>query len=914
VLPPRVRRALRIPLGRKSHVETETDDEIRFHIAMRTEDLVASGMSRDAAEAEALKKFGQLEAVRPQLLAAAKHREETLSMFQRFDAVRDDVRYAFRQLRRAPGFSAALAVTFALGIGANATMFEILDRLLFRPPAFMADAGRVGHIYLRRLRGDGTERVEAGMSYLRYAEMRDKTRAFAKTAAITEDHDEIIGTGTEAEAVNIGMVSASFWALFDARPALGRYFTPDEDRVPGTTKVTVLGYGYWQSRFGGDRNVLGKQVRIAGHQYTIIGVAPNGFQGTWATTTAAYIPITAGGVEILGTEDYYRDHGATWLEMIARLAPGVEPEEASAQLTNAYRESRRKDAAQNHDGQKVEAKEMALTRGEFAPLQIDRGPRRSASAKVAVWLGGVAVVVLLIACANVANLLIARGLKRRREIAVRVALGVGRSRLVAHLLTESVLVATLGGALGLAVAHFGGGVLRRNLLPDVDWSLVPTFDARVLAFTAVAALFTGVLTGLAPAAHALRADVNSSLKSGERGAAPRARIRTLLLVGQAALSVVLLVGASLFVRSLHNVQSIHYGWDPEHTLNVRLDLRGVDLTPAEEEALTERVVQRAKAMPGVLNASTMFSIPFWRSWTDDVFVPGMDSSDHQKTFIVNPVGDEFFPTMGTRILRGRAVSSRDLPNGPKVAVVSEAMGKLLWKGRDPIGQCFRLSADTAPCLEVVGIAENQVFGDLEDDDGLQLYLAVKQALAMGPPGRGLGGVVVRTAGDPRRMMEPLHRDVQQLMPGMGYAQVRPLATGLTSAVRQWTLGATMFTVFGALALVLAAVGLYGVIAYDVAQRTRELGLRVALGAQSARISRLVLWQGLRVTMAGVAVGLVIAFVAVRYVEKLLFNTAARDPLAFGVATVTILVVAVIATWVPARRATRVDPVVALRSD
>ena len=907
MLPPRIRRALRLPFGRR-RVETETDDEIRFHLDARADALVATGLTRAEADAEALRRFGVLDEVRPQLLAAAKHREEKLTMVERLDALRDDLRYAMRQLRRAPGFSAALALTFALGIGANATMFEILDRLLFRPPAFMPDADRVGRVYLRSPRPDGTESIANNISYLRYTEMHDHTRAFAQTAAIYQDAQRVVGLGNAAEAVAVGLVSASFWEMFDVRPVVGRFFTPDEDRPPRGTNVVVLGYGYWQSRFGGDRAVIGRQLRVEAEMYTIIGVAPKGFHGIWATTTAAYVPITVGALEMLGSDRYYREHNMSWLEMIARLRPGATPDMANAELTRAYRQSRLDAAAAKPGSTPITKQALALTRGELAPLPMDRGPKRSESAKVATWLAGVAAIVLLIACANVANLLIARGIRRRREIAVRVALGVGRGRLAAQLVTESVVVAVLGGVLGLALAHWGGGAIRRVLLPDVDWSFVPIFDSRVMLFTTVVVLFTGLLTGLAPAAHALRADVNASLKAGEReGGGNRSRLRSGLLVAQAALSVVLLIGAALFVRSLHNVQKVDLGWDPDRLLHVRLELRGTGTTDEQERAIMQRALDRVRAMPGVTSASTLVSVPFWMTWSEDVFVPGIDSAERQRTYVMNPVGDDYFQTMGTRLLRGRAVGSTDPRDGPKVVVISEAMGKLLWKGKDPMGQCLRIGADTAPCSEVVGIAENMKFGDLGDDESMQMYVPATQS-------RTTGAIIVRTAGDPRAIAEPLRREVQQLLPGLGYASVRPLTSVLDPVVRQWRLGATMFSIFGALALLLAAVGLYGVIAYDVAQRMREMGVRVALGAQAADIRRLVLWQGIRVTALGVALGVIVAFVTVRYVEKLLFDTPAHDPVAFGASVGTILAVAVVASLIPARRATRVDPVVALRTE
>jgi len=446
------------------------------------------------------------------------------------------------------------------------------------------------------------------------------------------------------------------------------------------------------------------------------------------------------------------------------------------------------------------------------------------------------------------------------------------------------------------------------LLPNVDWSLVPAFDARVLLFTSAAAVLTGLLTGLAPAAHALRADVNRSLKAGEReGGGQRAGVRTSLLMAQAALSVVLLVGAALFVRSLRNVETIDLGWDPDRVLLIGLDTRGTDLEAEGRQALMQRVVDRLRATAGVTSVSTLFSIPFQTTWSDDVFVPGMDSAAHQRTFVVNPVGDDYFATMGTRILRGRPVGAADPKIGPLVAVVSETMGELLWKGKDPIGQCFRLGADTSPCREVVGIAEDMRFGDLREDDSMQLYLPSTQE-------RTGGSIVARVAGDPRLQAEPLRRDIQQMLPGMGYATVRPIAQVLDPVLRQWRLGATMFTIFGFIALVLAAVGLYGVIAYDIAQRMREMGVRVALGAQAGDIRRLVLWQGIRVATIGAALGIGVAAFATRFVADLLFDTSPHDPVAFAGAGVTIVVVAILATLIPARRATRVDPVVALRSE
>jgi len=371
--------------------------------------------------------------------------------------------------------------------------------------------------------------------------------------------------------------------------------------------------------------------------------------------------------------------------------------------------------------------------------------------------------------------------------------------------------------------------------------------------------------------------------------------------------VSLLIGAVLFVRSLHNVQTLDLGWDADRVLHVRIDFRGTDIKEDQQKAFVDRAVERVRAMPGVASASTMVSVPFWMTWTEDVFVPGMDSSARQRTYVLNPVGDDFFATIGTRILRGRAVSSKDLPDGAKVAVISEDMGKRLWKGKDPIGQCFRMGSDTAPCSEIVGIAEDVKFGDLGDDESMQIYVPATQ-------NRAVGGIIVRAARDPRALAEPLRREIQQMLPGYGYASVKPLTAVLDPVVRQWRLGATMFTIFGALALLLAAVGLYGVIAYDVAQRMREMGVRVALGARAGSVLRLVVGEGVRVAAAGVGLGVVVALAAARWVGPLLFDTRPYDPAVVGGVALALLAVAAAACFVPAWRATRVPPASVLRAE
>jgi predicted permease len=578
---------------------------------------------------------------------------------------------------------------------------------------------------------------------------------------------------------------------------------------------------------------------------------------------------------------------------------------ANADLTNAF--------LQSIESQRIEQKGTqpnSVTRPHAAigSILADRGPNASNVGKVATWVGGVSVVVLLIACANVANLLLARALKRRREIALRLALGVSRGRLLSQLLTESLLLAVLGGATGLIIAHWGGAALRAGLL-DKSEAAAGLRDPRTVLFTAGAAVIVGLLTGLAPILQARRADLTGDLKAGAReGTYHRSKARVGLLVLQAALSVILLVGAGLFVRSLRNVQNTRLGYDVDPVLLVNLNMRGVKLDSTASIELRQRLLQTAKSVPGVENATLQLTMPFWSTWSLGLHVAGIDTVSRLGQFDLNAVSPEFFSTLGTRILRGRGITDQDTPNAPRAAVVSEAMGKVLWPGKDPIGQCMKVSADTMPCTFVVGIAENIKEQSLAADSGYYYYLSAAQ---FNPQ---QGGLFVRVRGDGTKFSEAVRRRLQKEMPGASYITTTPFTEILGSQKRSWQLGATMFVAFGMLAMVLAAIGLYSVISYNVAQRTHELGVRRALGAQAGDVVRLVITDGLRIAAVGVAIGVGAAFYAGKWVKPLLFNVSPKDPGVFAVVAVALVAVALAASWIPALRASRVDANVALRSD
>jgi putative ABC transport system permease protein len=897
-MPPSSFRRLFSLVVRPPAVEQEVDDEIAFHLDEEARARVALGSSAESAALEARRRFGDINSTRAVLTRLDRERRMQQNRAGWFQDLAQDIGYTFRGFRRQPGFAALVVVTLGLGIGANATMFGIIDRLLVRPPEYLREPGSSGRIYIYRPTIDGPVRIDNQVTYLLFTELRQRAKSLDGIATFWNDEARVVGTGEGARQVGVSLVSASFWGMFEVRPALGRFFGEAEDIGPQGSPVVVLGHGYWQSTYGGDSTVLGRALFIGPRSYTIIGVAPKGFTGVAMHQVSAFIPITAGAFDD-GGDYYFRTRNMTWVEILARRKPGVTPQAVTADLTLAFHQYRAADP-------NIRPENVARARAELGPVLLNRGPEPDDATRVAVWLSGVAVVVLLIACANVANLLLARSLRRRREIAVRLALGAGRRRLLRQLFTESLMLASFGAVAGFFIAHFGGGILRNLLLSGVDWSATPLFDSRVMAFTGIVALVTGLLAGMAPAFHAGATDLAGSLKAGGReGSRPRTRLRSGLLVAQAALSVMLLVGAGLFVKSLRNVHRVDLGYDPSSIVVVQSELRGQRLAPAERAALHERLLERVRAMPGVEHGTMTFGIPFWRSNTNDLFVPGRDSLSRLGSFYQNLVAEDYFETTGTGILRGRPITRQDRAGPARVAVVSQSLASKVWPGADAIGQCVKVGADTMPCSEVIGIAHDVRWGSLGDEDRMQIYEPMSLQDA--------GTFFARTS-DPSALVEPLRRELQRLMPGVGYVRVRRLDTTLEPVLRPWRLGATMFTLFGALALVVASIGLYGVIAYSVAQRTHEMGVRAALGAGRGDLLRLVVGEGIRITVIGIMLGAALSLAVGKFLAALLFGVTAHDPGTFVLVAAVLLGVAAVASVIPAWRAARADPTTALRAE
>jgi predicted permease len=826
-----------------------------------------------------------------------------------WDVLLRDLRYALRGLRARPGFAAAVVLTLALGIGANAAIFSVVDRLLFRPPPMLSDPALTHRIYTSSTYR-GEEFINGGIQYARYLDFTKWTKSFARTAEVT-NRELAVGVGAAAREMQVGVVSASFFGFFDAPPALGRYFSAQEDTPPDGTPVVVLSYAMWQTRYGGRSDVLGSTLQIGPTVYTVIGVAPKGFAGLWPEKApVAYIPISsyAAGVEIrLKGEHWWDTYHWTWANMIAQRKPGVSMAAANADLTSALKRSYSA-ADEKYGESRANSEERARDHAMIASILSERGPKQSSTAKVAALVGGMALVVLLIACANVANLLFARALRRRREIALRVALGVSRRRLLSQLLTESLLLALIGGVAGLILAQWGGSALRAAFLPAGSEAPVMS-DTRTLLYVGVAVMIAGILTGLAPAFQAGKTDLTVDLKAGEReGVIHRSRTRVALLLLQGALSVVLLVGAGLFVRSLSNVKNIRLGYDPDSVLVVDLAMRGVELDSVQALTLRRQLLERAQAIPGVEHAALNVTLPFWSTWSMGLNIPGVDSARMDAQFDLNSVSPDYFVTMGTRIVRGRGIEAGDVAGAPGAVVVSASMAKKLWPGEDALGKCIKIGPTTEPCNYVVGIAEDIKNEKLSDDPGLYYYLSAEQY----HPERT--GLLLRMHGDATSQVEAVRRELQKLMPGASYITVTPFSDVVGQQMKSWSLGATMFVVFGMLALVLATIGLYGVIAYNVVQRSHEMGVRIALGAQQGDVVWLVVRQGLVIAAVGILIGGIATFLAATRVEPLLFRVSPRDPLVYGGVVLLMLAVAAAASFIPARRASRVDPNVALRAE
>jgi macrolide transport system ATP-binding/permease protein len=813
-----------------------------------------------------------------------------------------DVRFAFRLLLRNPGVTLVAIASLALGIGANTTVFTLINAVLLQPMP-VRDLDRVVMVGTTEMRNGAPEPFD-GISRPNFEDLRQQNVVFSQAALMGFTPVALAGGG-EPEQVFAQIVSGSYFDVLGPRLAAGRTFGAEDDRDLGARPVTVLAYGLWQRRFGGRPDIVGQSLTLNGHRFTIIGVTADGFRGTtpiggpdlWVPF-AMYREVLTG----LGLEGYSSRRGLLF-QGVARLKDGVTLEQARANA-DAIGKALERDFPTDNRARTFSVEPLADS--VFPPAFRQQ---LALSGTVGMTVVG---FVLLIACGNVANLLLARAHARRQEIAVRLSIGASRGRLVRQLLTESLLLALLGGIGGLVVAYWARAALWAFRPPFLQPNAIDLgFDLRVLAFAALASLATGVLFGLVPAIQASRPDMVTELKERTTlaGGTRWYNVRHLLVAGQVALSLIALVSAGLFLRSMANAQRIDVGFDSDRLMVLGINAGTQGFDEARGRDLYRRVLERLSSVPGVGSATLSTAIPLFNGgFSRTTFRDDQDISDPRNGRLtqVNEVGDRYFETLGIRIVRGRAFTAADRVGSTPVIIINEAMAKQFFPNEEALGRRLHIF-NRPPAREIVGIAKTIKYNFIGEDETTYMYLPLEQNYSSEVT------VQVRAQGDPDAVLGTVRRELQAVEPTMPLLNVNTYRSIVATSLWAPRMGASLLTVFGLLALVLAAIGLYGVMSYSVSQRTREIGIRMALGAGQPTVRGMIVRQGLWLAIGGVTVGLAVAFGLARLVTNLLFGVTGADPVTFVVVPVLLLAVALVATLLPARRASRVDPVEALRT-
>jgi predicted permease len=896
----------------KGRREQELTEEIDAYLELLIEQKIEQGLAPGEARRAALIELGGREQIKERVREVrAGHFLETLWQ---------DLRYALRMLRRNPGFTAVAVLSLALGIGANTAIFSLMDAVLLR----MLPVNNPEQLFF--LERDGAPAVvtmkgpNRGLSHAFFEQLRAQHEALAGVCTFRGNPRVSVAVDGHAEVADVQMVSGSFYAVLGVNAILGRVLTEEDDKVPGAHPIAVISYNYWQRRFAGDPAIVGRSIAVNGHPFTIIGVTPPDFFGVtvgeapdlW-TPAMMYAHLRPGR----SIEEYFNDPLA---RVLARLKPEVTERQASATLTVLLQQS-----LMAAGGSQLSPEEQqSLRRQSIVLIPASRGlsSLRAQFSEPLRILMAVVGLVLLIACANVANLLLARATARRKEIAVRLVLGAGRLRLIRQLLTESMLLALAGGAVGLLFAWWGGSFL----LALVGSGRNPVFlnltlDARVLGFTAGASLLAGILFGLAPAWRATCVDLTPALKESARGPRGGARLGLgkALVVAQVALSLLLLIVAGLFVRSLAKLKSLDAGFKRENVLLVSTDPRMNGYQGRQIADLYQRVLERIKAIPGVRSASRSGEGLLGgngRFEIGSIHVQGRPSPSHENTrmgaaYNLTPicqVGPEYFETVGMTILRGRGFTEQDNEKSQQaVAVVNETFARHYLGDEDPVGQRFRHGTGGSQ-IEVIGVVKDAKYDTLREQAQPTYYVSYLQFTG---DWRGTT-FQIRTAAEPTRIIAAVRQAVREVDPNLPLYNIKTLATQVDESLVQERLIGTVSSFFGLLSLLLAAIGLYGIIAYAVSERTHEIGIRMALGAQRGAVLRMVLRQGMTLVLLGVGLGLALSFAGTRVIASRLFDVTPTDLLTFVGVPLLLLIVALLACFVPARRATRVDPLVALR--
>ncbi len=884
---------MKLPLWRGRRREEELEEEIRSHLQLAIRDRMERGASAEEAELAARREFGNVGLVT----------ETTRGMwgFGSLETYWQDLRYGARILLKQPGFTLMAILTLSLGIGANTAIFSVVNALLLRPSLAAQPEQMVRLDKLEQGIGNLT-------SFPNYRDLVEGTHSFSALAAFSASPVNL-GQGDSTRKVFGLSVTGNYFPAFGMRAAFGRTFGAESDGTSGAHPVAVVSYGAWRRRFGADPELVGKMIVLNGQQFTVIGIMPEGFRGGWPLGVAPEIwtPMTM-HPQLKPGGDLFGDRGNHCLHVFGRLKPEVSQAQAQAEISLVV--GRLAETYPEENRGLENAKVYPIDNLPEVPMRV-----------IPVFMGLVTVIaglVLLLVCANVANLLLSRAVQRQQEVAIRLALGAGRRRLIRQLLTESLLLALVGGAAGCLLAFCVTSLLRSFPPPTpvpVEFNL--TLDWRVLCFTLAVSLLSGVLFGLAPAWHASKLDLIPMLKDDRRGGGgkkARFSLRNLLVISQVAVSLVFLTCAGLFTRSLQQANNVDPGFEIERVLTVPLDLDSVGYDEARGGLFYRQLLDQVERMPGVQSATLAKFVPArWEgAGSSEVAVEGSDApGGDYPSFRLNLVGPRYFETMGIPVLAGREFNNRDSEGAPLVVIINETMARRFWPGpQSALGRRLRLVERgnvLGPYYEVVGVVKDSKYRSLGEEPQSFFYVSGLQDY------RQQTVLHVRTVGESGLLRSAVRDRVLALDKGL-MIEVATMRENLAAAFLPARVAAIVLGLVGLFGLSLAVVGIYGVISYAVSQRTGEIGLRMALGAQSRDILRLIIGQGMALTLIGVGLGVAVALALTRFLTSLLAGVSAADPLTFLAVPLLLTTVAVFACWIPARRATKVDPMIALRCE
>lgn len=875
------------PLFPRRRLEAEINEELEFHIAKRIRDNIAAGMPPGEARAEALRRFGDVTAVRKACHRIGMERVRAERRAEMLDHFKQDVSYSLRGLIKRPGFAAVAILTLALGIGGTTAIFSIVDGVVLRPLPYK-DPGR-----LALVRGveTGMKSGSSGTSYPDFVDFDEGNAVFDELAAWSRGQVAVTGSDFEPANATTILISHDLLSVLGVGPALGRGVLPEEDRIGGEP-VVILSDGFWASRFASDPAVLGRTIDLSGVNHTVVGVMPPDFDFGSGQLYVALGPQRAEG-----------SRGAHVLGVLGRMKHGINLEAAEADLVGIAR--------------RLEEQYPDWNTGRTAQLTLLHDAVVQNVRPALMTLLGAVGVVLLIVCANVANLLLARATVRQKEVAIRTALGARRTRLVSQMLTESLVLALVGGAIGVLLAHGGVGLLKALSPGNIPRLAGVGIDGRVLGFALLVALFTGILFGVIPALQASKPDLQSTfLKEGGRTSSSGGRpgLRQLLVVSEMAMAVVLVAAAGLFINSFLRLQRVEAGYTAENVLVAPLSIPTSKYPPDESKTIVafyEALLERVRALPGVQSASIGYQHPLSGGWETSFQIEGMLElpQGERPEARLRPVAPGYFRTVGIPLLRGRDFTEHDVASAPGVVIINESFARAFFSDTDPIGHRLLRGqwwTGTPGEFEIIGVV-----GDVKMDG---LTVSTPWAMYYPHPQQPFNAMnlVVRTAGDPLAMTGAVREQVWALDADIPVENVTSLEQIRTRSVAPQRFQTQLLGLFGILALALAATGIYGVQSYSVAQRTGEIGLRISLGAGAGDVLRLVVGQGMKLALAGLAIGLLGAFVVTRVISSLLFGVSPTDPVTFAAVASFLTVVALVASLVPALRAIRVDPVAALR--